>query len=130
MWEYHRANNMWRISPTECWLHDVRVYSERRPEAVAVVIRNLARYLKLLRAAKVSKDVEASYLQDEGEGIVSVSQVGLGNFDEDLRIYTFADDTRCCLYLLMLGQATARNADMAYSKDFVFWLLKRTESKM
>jgi hypothetical protein len=112
----------WQITSSECWLSDQRMYSSVAPDGVAAVLRNLQRYVRLLNASTGSKRVEALYLHNEFDGIVSISQNGVGNYQEDFRIYTFADDMDRVLYLLALGKANERNADMEYCKALVSYI--------
>jgi len=109
--------------PTDGWLNDQRYFATEAPESVAAVVRNLQRYLKLLRASENSKAVEAMYLKPEISGIVAVDQSGLGDFKEQLRIYTFADDMRKLLFLLAFGKAETKHSDMEYCKNLVYYII-------
>ena len=119
---------MWRIIATEGWLHDQRQYSIAKPDAVAVVIRNLQRYHRLLNVSIDSKSVEAEYLHHESAGIVSISQHGLGNFEEDFRIYTYAEDATRYLFLLAMGKENEKNADLEYCMALVYHRKEKTKT--
>lgn len=116
---------MWRIMPSECWLHDLHTYSDAKADSVAAVLINLARYLKLLKASAHSNLVEAGYLEQESENVLSIKQLGVGSYEDDLRIYVYPDDSRRTLCLLCLGKAEDKNSDMEYSNSVVHHLMNR-----
>ena len=116
---------MWRIKLTHSWVNTAPQFVTSA--VLPLLMRNLQRYVALLKASKSSKSVEAGYLHSGQSSIVSIDATGLGENPDDTRIYTFADDSRLALYLLGIAKAESRNADMEYYKNLAYTLINGLE---
>lgn len=109
---------MWMIEPSLQWERDQKWYEKKRPDELAAVLRNLQRYLSLLKVSKNSKCVEAGFLHKEPAGVVAVDQKGIGANLQETRLYTIADDATKTLHLITLGSKESQHSDIEYAKEF------------
>lgn len=110
---------MWQLEPTSQWEKDVRHYEKKRPTELAAVLRNLDRYIGLLRLAPNSRTVAAGYLHPEPLGVVAVDQKGGGGSLQETRLYTYADDEKQVVYLITIGSKDDQPSDIEFCKRFV-----------
>ncbi len=117
---------MWQIQPTTGWEKDCKHYEKKRPDELAAVLRNLERYLQILKVSKNSKCIQAGYLHPEPMGVVAIDQKGGGANLQETRLYVYADDQSQFVHLIAIGDKDAQHADIEYCKDFVKSLNTRT----
>ena len=83
------------------------------------VLRNVQRYLLLLKAASNPRAVQAGFLHHEPMGVVAVDQKGGGGNLQETRLYTYADAAGELLYLITIGNKGDQPSDIEFSKEFV-----------
>jgi hypothetical protein len=113
---------MWKMKPTTGWQYSATDFQDRQPAEMAMLLRNLSHYFAQLQVAKSHKSIEALYLLRAESGIVLISQSGLETNLVDSYAYAFPNEAEKTLYLLNVGKASDKNADMEYCKNFVFYL--------
>ncbi len=118
---------MWKIQPTDRWDRDQRHYVKKHPDELAAVMRNLGRYLDLLKNAKNPMDVRAGFLHPEGNGILAIDQKGSRGNLQETRLYTFADRDNCIVYLIAIGNKDSQQCDLQLSRRFVASLKQETD---
>ena len=110
---------MWMIEPSTQFEKDQKHYEKKRPNELAAVLRNLARFLSLLKVSKNSKCVEAGYLHKEPAGVIAIDQRGFSGNLEETRLYTFSVDETKIVHLITIGNKDTQHSDIEYSKNFV-----------
>jgi hypothetical protein len=115
---------MWRIEKTDQMERDQKWYEKKRPNEFAAVMRNLERYLGLIKVSKNSKCAEAGYLHKEPGGIIAIDQKGFAGNLQETRLYTLADDAAQIIYLITIGNKSTQHSDVELSKQFAESLSK------
>ena len=115
---------MWALETTHRWEKDHKHYEKKRPDELAAVVRNLQRYLELVKSAKNSKCVQAGYLHTEQAGVVALDQKGSGGNLQETRLYVYADDETQTIYTLTIGDKDSQHSDVEFCKSFVVELFK------
>jgi hypothetical protein len=110
---------MWEIEPSSQFEKDQKWYEKKRPNEVAAVMRNLERFLAILRISKNSKCVEAGYLHKEPGGVVAIDQRGFSGNLQETRLYTFARDDEKVVHLITIGSKDTQHSDIEYSKEYI-----------
>jgi len=111
---------MWTIEPTTSWEREQKRYAKKRPDELAAVLKNLARYFSQLSTAKNPQCVQAGYIHHEPMGIVAIDQrgPGCGNLQET-RLYIFPCEAEKVLYIITMGNKSDEPSDIEMSKEFV-----------
>jgi hypothetical protein len=118
---------MWQLEPTDGWERDQKYYSKKRPNELAAVMRNLQRYISLVKVSKNSKCVQAGYLHAEQAGVLAIDQKGGGGNLQETRLYTYADDDTKTIYLIAIGNKDSQSTDVEYCKEFVNAMRNKTD---
>ncbi len=84
------GHSIWQIEPTTGWERDQKHYGKKHPSELAAVMRNLERFMLILKVSKNSKCVQAGYLHTESMGILALDQKGGGANLQETRLYIFA----------------------------------------
>jgi hypothetical protein len=116
---------MWRMEPTNGWQLSALGFQQTNPAEIAHLLRNLSHYMAQLRVCKSHKSIEALYLHNEVSSVVSIDQGGLEDGLVESRVYAFPDESKRILYLLCVGKASEKNADMEYCKTAVLDIVMR-----
>jgi hypothetical protein len=114
---------MWKTEPTTGWQSSAVDFSHQNPKEMPYILKNLAHFLAQLRVAINHKSIEALYLHRFESGIVAIDQNGIEDGLTDSFLYAFPDDATRILFLLCVGKASDKDADMEYCKRFVFYLV-------
>jgi hypothetical protein len=117
---------MWQFSLTSGWVNSQQMYLAAKPNELAAVIANLRRYKAILCVSKSPEAVEAAYVHKEISGIVSIDSSGFENV-EKTRIYAFAENAKRLVYLLMIGREEARESDLQYCKNLVYYIVNEAQ---
>ena len=110
---------MWNVEPSTQFERDQKWYDKKRPNELAAVLRNLARFLALLQVSKNSKSIEPGYLHKEPGGVIAIDQKGFSGNLEETRLYTFSIDETKIVHLITIGNKQSQNSYIEYSNDFV-----------
>ena len=81
---------MWQIEPSTQFEKDQKWSDKKHPDELAAVLRNLQRFLLLLKVAKNCKCVEAGYLHKEPGGVIAIDQKGFSGNLQETRLYTYS----------------------------------------
>lgn len=109
---------MWQVEPTNQWEKDQKHYAKKHPRELAAVLNNLDRYLSLLKHLPNARCASAGYLHPEPGGVMAIDQRGGGGNLQETRLYTFADQARCVLFLITIGNKDSQSNDVLISKRF------------
>jgi hypothetical protein len=93
--------------------------SKKRPDELAAVLRNLERYLMLLKVSKNSKCVQAGYLHHEPMGVIAIDQKGIGGNLQETRLYIYAAEETKTVHLITIGNKDEQHSDIEFCKEFV-----------
>lgn len=113
---------MWKVELTDSWQNSSMDFSQHHPDAMAMLMRNLAHFIAQLRASKSSKTIEALYLHRFAAGVIGIDQTGIEEGLLDSYIYAIPDDSARILRVILVGKATERDSDIEYCRQFAFYL--------
>jgi len=98
---------------------DQHWYAKKKPHELAAVMRNLQRYLMLLKASKNSKCVQAGYLHPETMGVIAIDQRGFSGNLKETRLYVYPVDETKTVHLITIGNKDEQHSDIEFCKEFV-----------
>jgi hypothetical protein len=115
---------MWRVETTSRYEAAALEFVKTHVQQFIVLMSNLHHYRFQLLAARNYSTVEAKYLHDEGNHVLSIDHQDAEPELEQVYLYVFPDGPKYVLYLLAIGKASEKHADIEYCKNTVAGLMR------
>jgi hypothetical protein len=63
----------WRLLPTDLYDRQFEFYENKRPDQLKAVLRNLARYVEVLKAQTNPRLITANFIHTERRGLLALT---------------------------------------------------------
>jgi len=117
---------MWKLRTTEAYESRLKRYAKKHRRELKAVLSNLDRFWGALNAGTHSIQARKAFgfIHRESDGVVAIDQRGGGPNLAQARLYVYADDRECVLYLIALGDKATQKDDIRTCREFVADLAK------
>ncbi len=117
---------MWKLRTTEAYESRFKRFAKKHGRELKAVLSNLDRFLGALNAGSPPLQAKKAFgfIHREPGGVVAVDQKGGGPNLAQTRLYVYADDRECVLYLITLGDKASQKDDIRTCVEFVAELAK------
>lgn len=105
---------MWEIKTTESYERRFKHYAKKHRRELLAVLSNLDRFKGALDAGSSSQQAKEAFgfTHREPGGVVAIDQKGGGPSLAQTRLYAYALDLDCVLYLITLGDKNTQADDL------------------
>lgn len=112
-------NQPWHFETTDLFLRRQKEFDKKRPGQLKAVLRNLARYQKMLDEAPVAQLISANFIHPEKRGIVAITQQGFNPKQPPTRLYLYAAQNSKIVYLITIGDKRTQPGDIEDCYQFI-----------
>jgi hypothetical protein len=109
----------WSLEPTDLFLRRREEFQKRHPGQLKAVLRNLARYQKMLDEQPIARLISANFIHPEKRGIVAITQQGFNPKQPPTRLYLYAAQNSKIVYLITIGDKRTQPQDIEDCYQFI-----------
>lgn len=110
----------WQIVPTEEYEDAFAKYNKDRPNELASVVANLAKYQETLKLLGHPQQITGKYVHREPKGVKALDESGSGfNNLQVTRLYIYPDAKTKIIHLLIIGSKKSQKKDVKFCEKFV-----------
>jgi hypothetical protein len=116
---------MWTLEKTSEWDRRFKYYEKKHQRELIAALDNLDTFVRALNSGIRPRDAKFGFIHPEPLGVLAIDQKGGGRNLAETRLYTYPDEKREALHLIIIGDKNSQKADIATCMAFVQQL--RTE---
>src|SRR5258708_13716569 len=109
----------WRVFPTDLYDRQFEFYEKKRADQLKAVLRNLARYMEMLKAQSNPRMISANFIHNERQGLLALTQQGYKPKQPKTRLYIYPEVNSKRLYLITIGDASNQDGDVKDAHRFI-----------
>ncbi|MBV8276995.1 MAG: hypothetical protein JO170_17305 [Verrucomicrobia bacterium] len=109
----------WHLEPTDLYLRRQEEFQKRRPMQLQAVLRNLARYHKMLDEQPIARLISTNFVHPEKRGVVAITQQGFKPKQPPTRLYLYAAQNSKTVYLITIGDKHTQRQDIEDCYQFI-----------
>ncbi|MBV8212254.1 MAG: hypothetical protein JOZ08_03405 [Verrucomicrobia bacterium] len=109
----------WYEEPTDLYLRRKAEFQAKRPLQLAAVLRNLARYRRMLDEQPIARLVSAGFIHPEKRGVVALTQQGFKPQQPPTRLYLYPAQNSKTVYLITIGDKYTQREDIQDCYRFI-----------
>lgn len=119
---------MWKPFATGLYEHDSKKYSQKKPNELAAVERNLAKFVNILNAGtKPLQMAGLKFVHNERKGVYAIDESGYKIKTQVARLYVWCEEPTELVHLITIGDKHSQSDDIDIAQDYVADQLKKAK---
>lgn len=107
----------WKYQPVEGFEKRYNRIRKVYPSETRAVFVNLDRFVQMLNAGMLPRQIKAGFIHHERKGVVAIDQSGCDGNPAQIRLYIHSRDST--VHLITIGDKGSQQADIRTSQKFV-----------